>query len=66
VVFLDGLVDGGLTGIQPVNPDAHAALVEAAGSTLTGPGSQRCRPLLSAHPAQLCPFNPPSPGSRGS
>jgi hypothetical protein len=46
---------GGLIGIQPVNSEPHAALVEAIGSMLTGSGWQRCRPLLSAHPAQLRP-----------
>ncbi|MGC4959372.1 transposase [Actinomadura citrea] len=48
MAFLHGLVAGGLTGIQLINSDAHAALVEAIGSTLPGSGWQQCRPPLSA------------------
>ncbi|WP_149265055.1 transposase [Actinomadura sp. K4S16] len=55
MAFLHGLVAGGLTGIQLINSDAHAALVEAIGSTLTGSGWQQCRPPLSGPPARLRP-----------
>ncbi|WP_413229150.1 transposase [Actinomadura citrea] len=62
MAFLHGLVVGGLTGIQLTNSDAHAALVEAIGSTLTGSGWQQCRPPLSA-PLLSCV---PRRGSRGT
>ncbi len=41
--FLRGLAARGLTGVQLVISDAHAGLIEAAGSVLPGAAWQRCR-----------------------